>query len=63
MKTITVILVEDPKDKGYTIFSKDIDNMFSGAVVSQGDTIDDALHNFANTFHDVDKHFKEKNNA
>jgi hypothetical protein len=64
-KRITIELIEDPKSGGYTVFSEEIDKIVGGGIVSQGDTIEDALHNYANTYHDVIKYKdlkKEKNN-
>ena len=65
MRHFRLILMEDEKDGGYTVFSEEIDKIVGGGIVAQGDTIDEALHNYADVYHDVIKHndFKKDKDA
>lgn len=56
---IVVELVKDVQSGGYTICSDDI---AEGLVIAQGDDIEHALRNFANTVHDVTKYLKSDKN-
>jgi predicted RNase H-like HicB family nuclease len=55
-KTITITLVEDDKSGGYTAFSYDIPD-----VISQGDTLSEAIWNFHFTLKAKEDYEKEKN--
>lgn len=55
MKRIIIELIEDEKSGGYTIVSDDIHN---GAVVAEGDTVIEAINNFADALHDVEEYLK-----
>lgn len=56
MNRIIIELVEDEKSGGYTIVS---DDLFDGAVISQGDNIVNALKNFIDTYETIEKYKNE----
>ncbi|MFW5879925.1 MAG: hypothetical protein ACOCUV_03785 [bacterium] len=43
---LTIILVQDPDDKGYTVFSKQFPN-----IIAEGDDEDTAIRNLFETMH------------
>lgn len=55
MKRIIIELIEDEKSGGYTIISDDIHN---GSVIAQGDTVLEAINNFADALHDIEEYLK-----
>lgn len=61
MKKIIVEIVEDKEIGGYTVSSTDIFD--SGElVIDEGDSIADALNNFADTVYDIKQYKNERNN-
>lgn len=56
MNRIIIELIEDEKSGGYTIAS---DDLFDGAVISQGDNIVNALKNFIDTYETIEKYKNE----
>ena len=61
MKRINIILEEDEKSGGYTIYSHDIVN--GSLVITEGDDLINALENFKNTVSDVTEYNKKDKDA
>lgn len=56
MKKIIIELIEDEKSGGYTIVS---DDLFDGAVISEGDNIVNALKNFIDAYETIEQYKNE----
>ncbi len=50
MKKIIIEIVQDKESEGYVAFS---DNIGNGLVITQGDDVVSALHNFVNAIDDI----------